>query len=421
MTFSVKNNNDVMSVLSAGNKCTGCGVCVDVCACQAISLKEDINGFYYPSVDADRCVSCDKCDKTCHAVHSENIKRNEIGKAYAFWSLEEDIILNSASGGVFAQIAKEFLQKSDNGVVVGAYLAPDNKTYHIEIQSEQDIIKLQNSKYQHSIATGIYTTVKKRLSEGRSVLFSGTPCMVAALYHFLQSNGSALDKLYTIEILCHGIPTSELLKIGLAIEQADHICKYRTKSEGWLKGNRTVYEKAGVKYEKKNRRTDFLFRSYLTMSYLRPSCYDCQYARINRVADITAGDYWGLNRQKYLNHNGVSLMIVNSEKGRRLVNDTSNIHVAPTSWRECLPYNQNLFMATNNNFFNGWKHVAAIRKLPLSLRVFIYQNGFTNKYLQLVYHWLTRPVCFFRFLGKNRKRKQLCKSVLSQIERDGGE
>ena len=46
------------------------------------------------------------------------------------------------------------------------------------------------------------------------MLFSGTPCQIAGLYGFL-GNKRDMDNLWTIELVCHGIPGYEALDLHL--------------------------------------------------------------------------------------------------------------------------------------------------------------------------------------------------------------
>lgn len=385
--------------------CTGCAACVDVCSHQAIELKEDENGFFFPVVDVDKCVQCGLCNRICHVSNEDNIVRNKVSKnPYAAWSTDKEIISRSASGGVFGQIATDFL-KDENSVVFGATLTEDMQVRHIAITTVDDVRRLQNSKYQQCNATGVYRQVKECLREGKRVLFSGTPCLIGALYGYLSNNKSLMQSLYTAEILCHGVPSNELYRMGLKVENAERIVKYRTKSQGWLKGNRVVFEaKNGRIYEKKNRRTDFVFRTYLTFSLTRTNCFNCSYARMERIADVTMGDFWGLDRKRHLNHDGVSLLLINSEKGRVLVENSSRLYYKPIEWRECMPYNQNLFMATNKRVFDISEKIAQMRSKPFWLRKVIYQNGFTNKYLDLIYQMVYKALTTVK---RSRIKKQI--------------
>jgi len=49
-----------MAVQIDGEKCTGCGLCVDVCPVEAISLEND-----KAKVDAEKCVDCGQCVEEC--------------------------------------------------------------------------------------------------------------------------------------------------------------------------------------------------------------------------------------------------------------------------------------------------------------------------------------------------------------------
>ena len=46
-------------------KCTGCKACGDVCPTGAIRFDTDMEGFWYPKVDENRCIKCKKCEKSC--------------------------------------------------------------------------------------------------------------------------------------------------------------------------------------------------------------------------------------------------------------------------------------------------------------------------------------------------------------------
>ena len=48
-------------------ECTGCGACVSICPKQAIVMQPDTEGFLYPKVDGEKCISCDLCEKRCPA------------------------------------------------------------------------------------------------------------------------------------------------------------------------------------------------------------------------------------------------------------------------------------------------------------------------------------------------------------------
>jgi coenzyme F420-reducing hydrogenase beta subunit len=363
------------------DQCFGCAACIDACNRDAIQLKENANGFYIPVVNSTLCTDCRICEQKCPSLQLSHITKNKFDnqKVYAAWSTNEDIIKNSASGGVFAQVAFEFLQQPHR-IVYGATLLKDSTVKHIFIENSKDIALLQNSKYQQSDTTGIYQHVKQALKAGKEVLFSGTPCQIAALYTFLGEN-RVNKNLYTMEVICHGVPSNYLAQVALKINNAQQIISYRTKSQGWERGNRTLYlGRDGVKFETSRYRKDFHFRAYLSFLWLRKSCKTCPFARIERTADITIGDFWGRNKHKYSNFMGVSVITINNRKGQQLIEQTHGLHIKSTTWEEVLPHNQNLYMPSKQAS-KGADKIANIKKKSLLVQKLILQQGFTNKWL----------------------------------------
>ena len=396
-----------MPQLPSINDCTACGVCIDVCSHNAISMSEDKNCFYNISIDYDKCVECKLCESKCHILNQNNLIKHEPAlQPLAGWSTNLEIIKNSASGGIFAQIAYDLLQEGDT-YVYGASLQEDSSVKHIEVSSVEDLYKLQNSKYQQSQSVGIFKLVKKRLKNGSKVLFSGVPCQIAALYSYLGYNEKLLDRLYTIEVICHGVPTNALHRLGLKYNKAKRLLAYRTKEPlGWCFGanNRVVYELPnGISKSIKTLGNDFLFRAYLSFSFSRKNCYTCKYSTLKRVSDITIGDFWGFEKSKdyakYGNYMGTSVILVNSPKGKQMIETNKNLYTVKARWKEILPLNQNLYMPTNRYIFNGYDKVYQLLKLPSPIRKMVFMNGSTNRYINKIY------TIIFNKLTKVKKAK----------------
>lgn len=408
-----------MPNLPSFEQCCGCAACIDACPKQAISLQEDKNGLFYPKIDSQKCIDCKQCEKKCHILQTQYVhhQNNPVEiRTYAGWSENEEIIKKSASGGIFAQLAFNFLC-DNNSYVYGATLLPNNKVEHIEICRQEDIYLLQGSKYQQTNACGIYKKVQTRLKSKAKVLFSGLPCQIAALYTYLGKEGQT-DNLYTIEVICHGVPTNELYKTALILNKAQKVLSYRHKHNGWgPSGNHVTYLKQnGEIFTPTTFLSDFLFRSYLTMNFLRPNCYNCHYANIRRVADLTIGDFWGLENSsryaEYRNSLGTSLILSNSSQGNHLLESYKDkIHLVNTEWQDFLFINQNLYIPTNQYDYQGYRYVFLIRKLPLFLQKIIYQNGFSFRILYAFQYKINKLF----FSRKRRKREQIRKTKYEDI------
>ncbi len=72
------------------------------------------------------------------------------------------------------------------------------------------VYRLQGSKYVQSAIENTYVEAKEELDLGKKVLFSGTPCQIAGLYSYLRKG---YENLYTIDVICHGVPSAKFLMI----------------------------------------------------------------------------------------------------------------------------------------------------------------------------------------------------------------
>ena len=57
--------------------CCGCGACVSVCPQNAVCLKEDGEGFFYPRIDDNKCVRCGSCLRTCPIKKQDRLREEE--------------------------------------------------------------------------------------------------------------------------------------------------------------------------------------------------------------------------------------------------------------------------------------------------------------------------------------------------------
>lgn len=415
-----------MPKLPNTDSCCACGACVDACSKGALSITEDKNGFYTIKIEKNKCVECGVCERQCHILHPDLVDWTsfENVQPLAGWTKNVEIIKKSASGGIFAQIAYDFLAEPKS-YVYGASLQNDSTVKHIEICDRKDLWKLQNSKYQQSIVIGIYSLVAQRLKNGNRVLFSGVPCQIGALIAFLKCKKINTEELFTIEVICHGVPSNYLHKIGIKEVGAKRLLAYRNKDKsGWLFGanNRVVYELSdGSVLNVSCLSNDFLFRSYLTFSFSRNNCYQCSYSKILRSSDITIGDFWGFEKTEnyaiYGNYMGTSVIFPNTPKGKWLVNQSLSLNIIPAKWHEILPLNQNLYMPTNRYVFRGYRHIHLIIKLPRLIRKIILMNGSTNKITNKVYTIAWNILCRKQREMQNKEINKRLKATLNILEK----
>lgn len=293
-------------------KCTQCLSCVMKCPRQCIAMETSEAGFSVPSINRQECIECGVCMQVCHQITPVIENKKNPSAVYAAWNLDDKIRCLSSSGGVFSAFAEKIIKKG--GIVFGAAYIEGLKVKHIGVDTIEGLQQLRGSKYIKSNIGDCYKEVKSNLQKKRLVLFTGSPCQVAGLFSFLKTR---YDNLYTCDFVCHGVPSQKAFdiyreKIGLSQSCIKKIGFRDTERWGFkmsLDGVsipliNTYYLKAFTK-------------GYMFME----SCYSCQYATEYRISDITMADFWGLGDRIPFNHSkykGVSLLLINSEKGERL-------------------------------------------------------------------------------------------------------
>ena len=299
------------------NKCSGCTACMNICPKQAITMKFDKDGFKFPVINQDKCINCGLCKKTCPVLNKSN--NNSINECYVAYTKENKYKDNSSSGGIFPLIANKVLE--NDGIVIGAAFDKENKLKHIAINKKEDLISLKGSKYLQSDLGDIFSYIKGNI-ENKKILFVGTPCQVAGLKSFLKKD---YDNLICIDLICHGVPSPKLFEKyikELENNQNDKLVKYdfRDKSTGWDSySNTAIFEKSKKTELQSN--NDYM-KLFLSDVALRESCYNCNFKLGNKYSDITLGDFWGVKDYypDMYNKDGVSAVIVNTNKGIELIN-----------------------------------------------------------------------------------------------------
>ena len=315
-------------------------------------MVEDEYGFVYPSIDESKCIKCGLCLKTC--VYKKKTKPNTIKDSYMAVSKIDDILMKSASGGIFTSIAQEILK--NNGVVFGCSMEKDEQgrlePQHIKVSSLDDLYKLQGSKYVQSNTKNIYKEIKNELKNNKLVLFSGTPCQVAALKSFLGKINQ--ENLYTIDIICHGVPNFKMFQDYIEFIEEKNKDKvenflFRDKSKSWGYFAKISFASKKVKFVPCINSS--FYQLFLNSLINRENCYSCPYANGNRVGDLTIGDFWGIEKEhpNFLKENhldskkGISCIIVNNDKGKCIIEKFSgNILLKSSKFEKISIHNHQL-------------------------------------------------------------------------------
>ena len=296
--------------------CCGCTACASICSHMAIKMNPDSLGFLYPQVNSELCVGCGLCDKVCQFYEGYKRYNNyETPMAYQFRLSHDEQLKRSQSGGAFFAIADKFI--ANGGVVYGAAFTKNWRVTHQKANSSHTLSALRMSKYVQSDLRGSFTQVKEDLRKGTKVLFSGTACQVAGLKSYLPN--CLHDNLFCIDIICHGVPSPQIWEDYLAYLQKLRNSKivkacFRDKRFGWHGARESFLFENGK--EEFRRTSNYLYFSGFSM---RESCSVCYYTNFKRVGDITVGDQWGIPKDStYEDGKGLSLILINSEKGKYL-------------------------------------------------------------------------------------------------------
>ena len=402
-----------MIYLQDKKDCCGCSACVQRCPKQCIKMEEDNEGFLYPLVDKNKCIDCGLCEKVCPVINqSEERKPLNV---YAAINDDDVIRQTSSSGGIFTLLAYNTIDKG--GVVFGASFNKYWEVAHSYTETREGISAFRGSKYVQSIIGETFKQVEGCLKQGREVLFSGTPCQIAALKIFLRKE---YKNLITVDFIFHGTPSPGVFRwyLGEQIEKIaqksdkkysfvsqsipdipkpDNLAseagytiediRFRDKCKGWKKFSFVLNlskatadgERNSVSLSYTIRKSVFL-RGFLKDLYLRPSCHHCPSKAGKSGSDITLADYWGIYSliPELDDDKGVSAVIVNTEKGRELLESTSaKLYNAPIedlcyknpafSRPTPEPKNRKLFFTDDGKTFHS--KIETLCKVPLKRKI----------------------------------------------------
>lgn len=312
-----------MPTLATNEYCTGCTACASSCPKGCITMAADENGFLCPVIDLNRCVECGLCQKACPLVNPLHLPE-DMPKAYAAYSKDETVRMQSSSGGIFTEVAKAIL--NNGGVVFGAAYNEHFEVVHICAETEAELAKLRGAKYAQSDLRGIFAEVKAILDNGQQVLFSGTPCQVGGLKAYLHKD---YVNLVTVDFVCHSIPSPmawrEYVKYRAQQDNSGNLPQsidLRAKTTGWSRYQYSNLFRYADGTEHAAKSGQSLYMKLFVGDYInRESCANCQFKGYHRASDLTIGDFWGIwdIAPEMDDNKGTSVVLVQSDRGAELL------------------------------------------------------------------------------------------------------
>lgn len=377
--------------------CCGCSACQSICPKQAISMKPDSMGFLYPEVDNAKCVDCGLCDKVC-SFNDDYDKSLNLESPEVYGARHKNIneVETSRSGAVFISISDWILK--NRGAVYGAGFTDHFRVVHKRAITKEERDEFKGSKYVQSDLQGVFLQVKDDLKNGMIVLFSGTPCQTSGLNAFVGTKYR--DKLYLVDIVCHGVPSPFIWRDYISFfenKYCESIVKVSFRDKefcGWADHKESFSLSNGKKIINKYY-TDLFYDHIM----FRHSCGNCHFCNTTRPSDITIADFWGWEKTDpniNIDDKGLSLVLVNTEKGRLLWEAVKNdLNYIPAKLEDCLQPNL--------------QHPSEIHPERMKFEEMYKAKGF---------EYVMKKYCDFGFVGKLKVlKRRFVRKIKSVIKR----
>lgn len=228
-------------------------------------------------------------------------------------------MISSSSGGAFTALSDYFLQMG-NAVVSTVYNYESHTAEFEIILDNEQRDKAKGSKYMQSKPKDAFKKAEQWLKDNpqKMLLFVGMGCQAEGFRKFSEIKGFR-DRVYIVDIICHGSPSPKLWKeYACSLEQKSG-CRisyltFKDKRNGW---NRPT----AVAVINKN---EIPLNDYVRVFYnrcaLRPSCHKCPFATIERKTDLTIGDFWHIEMTipDFYDPDGTSVFLIHTNYGEKL-------------------------------------------------------------------------------------------------------
>ncbi len=268
----------------------------------------------------------------------------------------------SASGGAFTAIVEAWksgwISKGLEDSCLVVYGAAFDKDFNIVHKRAigNEWHDFRGSKYGVSNLGNIFLLILDDLNSGNKVLFSGTPCQVAAIKKYMEMKGFGSPDIFYLDILCHGTPEKKVwddYKAYLERVYGGKLTRFSFRCKKTKSHEPVMYAEFSNGRKVKD---SMALRTYLDLYFtylpLRKCCYFCKFSNLNRISDISIGDFWGAENifENITIYKGISQILVNTELGKKIfekiVEENKYDYCIQNEGNEFLRYQHNLSLPT---------------------------------------------------------------------------
>lgn len=335
-----------MKNISEIHNCYGCGVCSASCPRKIISIHLNENGFYEPCIDElEKCTECGICLDVCAFNHKERALKPEEVKmnSWAAWSNDEAVRRKCSSGGVGFEIGKQLIEQGYQAVGC-RYNVNEQRAEHYIATTVEEFVQSIGSKYIQSYTEEAFKLIKRK---DQKYLITGTPCQIDSFRRMIRKFRCE-DNFILMDFYCHCVPSMYAWKAYIKMLEPKigeiTYASWRNKFEyGWhdswlmgMEGDKTSkpvdwYDSYNLLIREKKTfvqsrmsQGDLFYKLFLGDICIGPQCEkQCKYKYDKSSADIRIGDLWG---DAYKDEEkGVSALVSFTSKGEKIINDLKNV------------------------------------------------------------------------------------------------